>query len=117
MFDMEDHKWVKTRVIMNGKVVESDALYGGTLDSDDSDIPKVKTIGSRMGHCISTVFQQTSDRYSMTNHYSSSNRSGLTSKMPKDKLRRGMWIHERTFSKEETSKGREFKEGFYMFGG
>ena len=56
LFDMEDHKWVKTRVIMNGKVVESDALYGGTLDSDDSDIPKVKTIGSRMGHCISTVF-------------------------------------------------------------
>lgn len=28
-----------------------------------------------------------------------------------------MWIHERVFSKEEINKGREFKEGFYMFGG
>ena len=28
-----------------------------------------------------------------------------------------MWIHERVFSKDETSKGKEFKEGFYLFGG
>ena len=28
-----------------------------------------------------------------------------------------MWIQDRVFSKEEISKGREFKEGFYMFGG
>lgn len=30
---------------------------------------------------------------------------------------RGMWIHEREFSKEEISKGHNFKEGFYLFGG
>lgn len=28
-----------------------------------------------------------------------------------------MWIHERVFSKEEIAKGRDFKEGFYIFGG
>ena len=28
-----------------------------------------------------------------------------------------MWIHERTFTREETTIGKEYKEGFYMFGG
>ncbi len=28
-----------------------------------------------------------------------------------------MWIHERVFSKEEIGKGRNFNEGFYLFGG
>ena len=35
----------------------------------------------------------------------------------KDRARRAMWIHERTFTREETTIGKEYKEGFYMFGG
>ena len=37
LFDIEEHKWVRTRVIMNGKVIESDAQYGSTIDTEDSD--------------------------------------------------------------------------------
>ena len=65
LFDIEVHKWIKTRVIMNGKVIESEAQYGMTIDSEDSDAPKMRTIGARMGHCLSTVFQNTSDRYQL----------------------------------------------------
>ena len=56
LFDVEEHKWVKTRVIMNGKVIESSELYGMTLDSEDSDAPRLQTIGARKGHCLVTVF-------------------------------------------------------------
>ena len=41
LFDAEEHKWINTRVIMNGKVIESDAQYGSTIDTDDSDVAKV----------------------------------------------------------------------------
>ena len=56
LFDIEEQKWIKTRVMMNGKVIESEAGYGGTIDSDDSDICRVKTIGPRMSHCMQAVF-------------------------------------------------------------
>ena len=45
----------------------------------------------------------------------SSQRSGIL--VNKEKTRRGMWIHEHTFSREDIAKGKDFKEGFYMFGG
>ena len=38
LFDIEETKWIKTRVMMNGKVIESEAGYGGTIDSEDSDL-------------------------------------------------------------------------------
>lgn len=66
LFDVEEQKWIKARVIMNGKVIESDAQYGSTIDTDDDDAQRLHTIGSRMGHCITTVFPHTSDRYSTT---------------------------------------------------
>ena len=56
LFDIEEHKWIRTRVMMNGKVIESEAGYGGTIDSDDSDIQRIKTIGPRMSHCMQAVF-------------------------------------------------------------
>lgn len=66
LFDVEDQKWIGARVIMNGKVIASDAQYGATIDTEDDDQPRVNTIGSRMGHCIATVFPHTSDRYATT---------------------------------------------------
>ena len=80
LFDVEEHKWIKTRVLMNGKVIESDAQYGSTIDTEDSDLVAVNTIGSRMEHCIVSVFEQTPDRYlagmGLGSNYSSQ-RSGL----------------------------------------
>lgn len=40
LFDIELHKWIRTRVIMNGKVLESEAQYGSTIDSENSDAPR-----------------------------------------------------------------------------
>ena len=58
LFDIEVNKWIKTRILMNGKVIESEAQYGTTIDSSDSDTPKLKSIGTRMGHNLATVFEQ-----------------------------------------------------------
>ena len=100
---------------MNGKELEPEQAYGGSIESDDSDNPRVAIIGSRMGHCLTTVFQQTDDRYS--NFGSLPLQNTNFSAFKKDQNSRGMWIYERVFSKDETSKGKEFKEGFYLFGG
>lgn len=40
LFDIEVHKWIKAKVIMNGKVVEAEAQYGSSIDYDD-DVPRV----------------------------------------------------------------------------
>ena len=34
-----------------------------------------------------------------------------------DKRKRVMWLKDRKFTKEEILRGREYQEGFYMFGG
>ena len=41
LFDIEEHKWLRTRVIQNGKEIVSDSAYGTTIDTEDSDFPKV----------------------------------------------------------------------------
>lgn len=93
LFDVEEHKWIKTRVIMDGKVIESEAQYSSTIDTDDSEVAKLNIIGARMGHCIATVFQQNPARYqtgASASGKNSSQRSGL--RVNKEKTRRGMWI-------------------------
>ena len=63
LFDIEKNIWIKTRVVMNGKTLESEALYDLSIDSDNSEVPKIQSIGVRNGHCLVTVFQQLPDRY------------------------------------------------------
>lgn len=70
-----------------------------------------------MGHCIATVYEYTNDRYTLINAQNQFSSQRGTASVNKDKLRRGMWIHDRVFSKEEISRGKDFKEGFYLFGG
>ena len=41
LFDIEEHMWLRTRVIQNGKEIVSDSAYGTTIDTEDSDFPKV----------------------------------------------------------------------------
>ena len=41
LFDIEVNKWIKSRILINGKVIESEAQYGATIDSSDSDTLKL----------------------------------------------------------------------------
>lgn len=76
-----------------------------------------------MGHCIASVYVNSYERHlntmannSSVNDYNmTSPKTSLNSK--KEQQHRGMWIHDRVFSKEEIARGKEFKEGFYLFGG
>ena len=117
LFDIEVHKWIKTRVIMNGKVIESEAQYGTSIETEDSDAPRLQTIGARKGHCLVTVFANYPDRYTQINQSISSGSKSNIRLVNWDQNCRGMWIHERTYTREEITKGLDIKEGFYMFGG
>ena len=56
LFDLDFKRWLKTRVIMNGQLIETGIVYGEkTIESSDSDTPKSQMIGARMGHCLATV--------------------------------------------------------------
>lgn len=56
LFDIEENKWIKTRVIIKGKVIDSEAVYGSTVETDDSDASKHRIIGPRRGHCLVGVY-------------------------------------------------------------
>ena len=114
LFDIEEHKWLRTRVIQNGKEIVSDSAYGTTIDTEDSDFPKVNQIGARKDHSIVSVYDQFAHMISARQEGQNNRRMALGNK---DRARRAMWIHERTFTREETTIGKEYKEGFYMFGG
>ena len=47
----------------------------------------------------------------------SSNRNNTCNMASREQYRRGMWITDRVFSRDDIAKGKEFKEGFYIFGG
>ena len=85
--------------------MESAAKYGSGQCFDEELYTKSENeIGSRSGHQLCAVYDQS--------YYVKEYGSSMT-----DKRKRVMWLKDRKFTKEEIIRGREYQEGFYMFGG